>query len=333
MRSLVVLFSLLMAGTLQAQVVFQDTLYVDADNKVINRSLKEEAHSYIVRKLNKNNNLHGDINRYYANGQVYEAFQYIDGKQHGPFASYTPTGQLLVQGTYKRGQKAGIEKKWFENGQLHYEIEYVNRGTMTRQRIINEWNREGKQLIKEGEGFVTLHFADLGYFEEGNYKDGFKEGEWMGTFVPSGQRYFIESYSGGQLMGGTSFDAAGNSFDYSQVGNAVGFKGGRIAWQKYLKDNLKYPRKQQRMRNQAVVRISAVINEEGKLTMAKVLEPTLPAFDQEALRLVANSPVWSPASTRGQKISSRITLNIHFKLRFDERGRVITEMQHRDTVY
>lgn len=296
-----------------AQVVFQDTLYINADNKIINDSLATEAHSYIVRKLNNDNQFHGDIVRYYASGQVYEKYTFMNGKRENDFALYSESGQPLLKGTYEGDQKTGKETKWFYNGQKHYEAEYVGFGKIPQQRIVNEWDEDGKRLIKDGKGWVVRDHPDRSFFEEGNYEDGFKQGEWLGTFKKTGQRYFVESYERGEMMGGTSFDEEGQPHDYRTVSSLAAFKGGMKAWTKYIKDEMKYPKKLARKRISADVSVSFVIDTDGSLTDIAVLHPTRPEFDNEALRLLTQSPRWQPATERGQKVKSRFRTTIQFR--------------------
>lgn len=309
------LITLLLCLGLQAraQVVFQDTLYVNADNRIITDSLAAEAHSYIVRKLDKDSQFHGDIVRYYANGQVYEQYSFVHGKRENEFALYSESGQPLLKGTYKDDRKTGKETKWFDNGQKHYEAEYVGFSKVPQQRIINEWDEEGKQLIKDGKGWVTRDDADRDFFEEGQYEDGFKQGEWLGTYKESGQRYFVESYERGEMVGGTSFDQEGQSYDYRTISSLATFKGGMKAWAEYVQDEMKYPKKLARKRITAEVRVSFVIDTDGSLTDIAVLQPTLPEFDNEALRLLRQSPRWQPAVERGQKVKSRLRTAIQFQ--------------------
>ena len=321
-RYLYVLSGLLLCLNLDAQVVLTDTLYIDQNNRVIPREKSQQAHSYMVRQLNSNNQLEGQIERFYKDGQLYESYVYDNGIKHGEFSSYLQNGQPLVKGQFKQGRKAGKEQKWFSNGQKQYEVEYVYDGITNRQKLIHEWDSTGKARITDGAGFITLHYPQQGYFEEGSYENGFKQGEWLGTYN-DGNRYYIESYEKGVLLGGTSLDKQGNTYDYTNITNPASFKGGQGAWKRYLEQKLKYPRKQRGARAQARVPLQFVVEANGRLSNIRIPKPTHPDFDKEAMRLLKESPGWSPATLRGQKISSQLQTIIEFKLRFNERGRII----------
>lgn len=47
-----------------------------------------------------------------------------DGKYHGVFKQSNPSGQLLVEETWKNGKQEGLGRYWYENGKLKKEITF-----------------------------------------------------------------------------------------------------------------------------------------------------------------------------------------------------------------
>jgi outer membrane biosynthesis protein TonB len=57
-----------------------------------------------------------------------------------------------------------------------------------------------------------------------------------------------------------------------------------------------------------------VINTDGSIREAEVMKGIGSGADEEALRVVKESPEWTPAYQKGKAVASRMTLPINFKL-------------------
>lgn len=93
------------------------------------------------------------------------------------------------------------------------------------------------------------------------------------------------------------------------------FPGGNAAWNKFLKDNLKYPRKAQRMNIEGAVFLTFVVDKNGVLSDIQVTRPLGGGCDEEAVRVLKASPRWQPGKQRGVPVKSRMNLRILFKLK------------------
>tara|TARA_Y100000592_G_scaffold52548_1_gene82965 strand:- start:6494 stop:8140 length:1647 start_codon:yes stop_codon:yes gene_type:complete len=87
----------------------------------------------LKNKINwKNNKLHGEFIDFFdmdwdnGNDCVKEKSFYIDGKREGKFTSYYITGQKEIESEWKDGLIHGALKRWYRNGDLMYETEFVN---------------------------------------------------------------------------------------------------------------------------------------------------------------------------------------------------------------
>lgn len=98
------------------------------------------------------------------------------------------------------------------------------------------------------------------------------------------------------------------------VEEMAAFPGGGQAWGKFLRKNLKYPRPATRMGIEGRVILSFVVDQTGKLSDIQVVRGIGGGCDEEAIRVLENSPKWSPGLQRGRAVKSRMSLQIVFKL-------------------
>ncbi len=98
------------------------------------------------------------------------------------------------------------------------------------------------------------------------------------------------------------------------VENPATFKGGVQAFYAYVQKNLKYPSQAQRMGMEGRVFVEFVVGKDGKITDVKVLRGIGAGCDEEAVRVLKNSPAWNPGKQRGRPVRQRMVLPITFKL-------------------
>lgn len=90
--------------------------------------------------------------------------------------------------------------------------------------------------------------------------------------------------------------------------------GGMDGWNQYLTSNLRYPAEAREMGIEGTVIVVFVINSDGSISNAEILRGVGGGCDEEALRVVQNSPDWKSAEQRGKVVNSRMRLPIRFKL-------------------
>lgn len=98
------------------------------------------------------------------------------------------------------------------------------------------------------------------------------------------------------------------------VENPASFKGGIGAFYQYVQKNMKYPSQAQRMGLEGKVFVQFVVGKDGKITDVTVLRGIGAGCDEEAIRVLKNSPAWSPGKQRGRPVRQRMVLPITFKL-------------------
>lgn len=93
------------------------------------------------------------------------------------------------------------------------------------------------------------------------------------------------------------------------------FPGGPNAWMSYLRKNIKYPKHASRAGIEGRVFLQFTVDTNGTLSDIQVIRGIGGGCDEEAIRVLKNSPNWNPGKQRGRPVKSRRTIAIVFKLR------------------
>ena len=104
-------------------------------------------------------------------------------------------------------------------------------------------------------------------------------------------------------------------FRYPTDGNAA-FPGDRMAWSRFLKENLVYPEKAAKERIEGKVYVRFQVDAEGKasdVSIAKTI-PNCPECNAEAIRLIKLVPQWNPAIEKGKAMKSYLNMPVMFDL-------------------
>lgn len=91
-------------------------------------------------------------------------------------------------------------------------------------------------------------------------------------------------------------------------------KDGLAAFYQSMAEQIKYPAQARRMRVEGKVFVEFVIGKDGKITEVKAVKGIGAGCDEEAVRIVQNSPPWNPGRQRGKPVRQRMVLPIIFKL-------------------
>ena len=97
------------------------------------------------------------------------------------------------------------------------------------------------------------------------------------------------------------------------------FAGGEKAMFEYLSKNIRYPVEAQKQKIQGRVVVQFVVNDEGKVSSAKIVYSIDTYLDAEALRIINAMPDWTPGKQGGKNVSVRYVLPIQFKLQGNEK--------------
>ena len=83
---------------------------------------------------------------------------------------------------------------------------------------------------------------------------------------------------------------------------------------KYLGENIKYPETARKKGIQGRVIVKFIVNENGAISDAQVVNSVDPDLAAEALRVVSGLPAWTPGEQQGKKVAVYFTQPISFRL-------------------
>jgi len=92
------------------------------------------------------------------------------------------------------------------------------------------------------------------------------------------------------------------------------FPGGINGWSQYLSSTIKYPAEAKKNNVQGRVIVSFIIQKDGSLADIKVLRGVGSGLDEEAVRVISESPKWKPGTKNREPVNVAFTIPIQFKL-------------------
>lgn len=99
------------------------------------------------------------------------------------------------------------------------------------------------------------------------------------------------------------------------VENQPQFPGGLQAFYQFVAENIDYPDKALRLNVSGRVFLRFVIEKDGSITDIQVLKGIGAGCDEEAVRVLSNSPKWIPGKQRGNNVRVYMTVPILFILK------------------
>ena len=91
------------------------------------------------------------------------------------------------------------------------------------------------------------------------------------------------------------------------------FPGGTTAWLQFLQNHLVYPRKAVRKRIEGTVLLQFIVGKDGSISDVQALSGD-PLLVEAALKAMAESPRWTPATQNGRPVKSYKKQPIVFRL-------------------
>jgi protein TonB len=93
------------------------------------------------------------------------------------------------------------------------------------------------------------------------------------------------------------------------------FPGGQSGLDNYVTNNIDYPEKAIDENTVGTIRISFVVDENGKVESAHIIGNKLGnGLDEQALKVVSNMPTWKPGKVKGKNVKTRLELPISFQV-------------------
>ncbi|MDQ3072603.1 MAG: energy transducer TonB, partial [Bacteroidota bacterium] len=92
------------------------------------------------------------------------------------------------------------------------------------------------------------------------------------------------------------------------------YPGGEAAMQRFMSENVVYPRRAIENGIEGTVMIRATIGRDGKVIHAEAIKGLPHGCSEEALRVVKMMPYWLPAQLNGEAVESQVDIPVRFKL-------------------
>jgi len=213
-----------------------------------------------------------------------------------------------------------------QNKVTGYEIVYFN---VQNGKISNVRIAKGLQSDIDNEVLRTFNsFKESIQAEDANYSMALAfqligvESN-LGVLPATGKNYFLGSISISAIAGPQKAEAAASNSsssdvlivnDFANVEVLPEFPGGMKGWGEYLQSALKYPDEARKNKITGRVILSFVVLKNGSITDIKVLRGIGGGADEEAVRVVKESPKWKPGILKGEPVNVAYTMPIFFQV-------------------
>jgi TonB family protein len=109
-------------------------------------------------------------------------------------------------------------------------------------------------------------------------------------------------------------DESGQIYDFVSLDAAPSFPGGMNQFYTYVQKSIKYPQEALDKKIQGKVFLSFVVETDGALSDIKVERKLGGGTDEEAVRVLEESPKWEPGIQNGQRVRVKYNIPISFNL-------------------
>jgi len=132
--------------------------------------------------------------------------KYKEDEMIGKATEYYQNGTKCGEGMLNEYQtKVGLWKSWYPNGKQHTEIEYPDElCNYPVNKYINIWDSEGKYIIKNGEGYISIRDTLGKIIKSGAIKNQVIDGIWK-TYNSNGLLESCEFISNGNEMNALNY--------------------------------------------------------------------------------------------------------------------------------
>jgi membrane associated rhomboid family serine protease/antitoxin component YwqK of YwqJK toxin-antitoxin module len=262
------------------------------------------AKFYRVGKKDSVGRWHGTVVDYFKDGEIQMKGKYQNDMKEGIFIYYSDHRTYESAGRYEKEQAVGKWENFHWNGALKSEVFY-NGESFTS----NVFDSLGNAQVVNGNGKYKHWFGNGKLAEEGDYRNGKKEGLWYG-YYPDGKPYFKEQFRSNRLVHGVSIGKDGRRFVYDQLSEFPFPVKGMPAYKQYIEKNKRMPFSKPAA---GKVKLVFTVGIDGSTWNYVVIQSVSPACDREAIRLVREGPSWRAALLHGQeKVTGQGYIEIEF---------------------
>jgi len=232
-------------------------------------------------------------------------------KRQGMFIEYYPNGRRRRIENYENNVQTGDVTSYYPNGKFYCSYNFDKDSKQYLMTAASD--STGAMLAESGNG-IWIEYDDNFKFvkSKGSILNGLKEGEWQGT--PNDSVTYVCTYSKGNSISGTSHTKSGKEYHFAKDIILPEYKGGMAKFYKYLGQNIHYPRVAKENNVQGKVFLTFFIEKDGRLTDINILRGIGSGCDEEALRVLKESPNWLPGYEYGMPVRVKYNVPISFSL-------------------
>ncbi|MGV3510339.1 MAG: energy transducer TonB [Sphingobacteriaceae bacterium] len=295
------------------------TLFVDDPSKLFNK--KEQIETVIDEKpsiLNESESMSEDEVRKTLTKFI-EAFYndqrrgYFDPPSY--FANITETFYIYHNLTHKRLKEIYWKRlENMENFKRNWIVSTLDFDRVDSRIIATYWAKESYLRRSLSENYSALVKYEMIIDENGKIVS-LKEVEIKNVEI---QKLQPDSLALSENVLPTDEQSSSSTtdklYDQSLVEVAPEFPGGPKEFAKYISSNLKYPATAKQNNVQGKVYLSFIVEKDGQLTDIKVKQGIGSGCDEEAIRLLKNSPKWRPGFIKDSPVRTYFVLPITFQI-------------------
>jgi TonB family protein len=247
---------------------------------------------------------------FYKDGTSRTIIQYKNGNPYNVELMKDSLGINLNYGNLKDG--TGLIKFYDNKNRIHSEAEYQN------------CKRDGKAVLySEGKITSIEHFVnDLksGEFQKffdgrlsikGNYLNNSKVDNWL--YYDYNNTLTTKNFTANPDT--TKETTINYEYIYFKNHTNASFQGGELGLMNFIRFNIVYPQLSKESGISGTVYVTFEIDKEGKIITSRILKGRAADLDAQALYIVNQMPVWSPAFANGLPVNVQFNLPIKYTLR------------------
>lgn len=232
----------------------------------------------------------------------------------GDITSYDEAGKKTAVERFINGNLNGLATYYFQNGEVKKKVFYSYDDKKVRiEKVIALNDSLGYHFLDTAGTGIYKVTNEYGELIEEEYLNGDRNGNWK-VYNPKSKETYLATYQEGKFLKSSVINAKGKTAHYSQDEVLPTFKGGMTAFSYYLSRELKSPKIAKDNGTQGRVFVRFIVGRDGSITDCKVIKGIGDGCDEEALRVIANSPRWNPGIQKGMPVRVSYTLPISFQL-------------------
>lgn len=167
-------------------------------------------------------------------------------------------------------------------------------------------------LITFGDDFEKI-------LEKGKVNNGLRDSIW--ETIETDSSVLLNVYKHGLLLTSQHSKVPGGNFFFYDLSLphpskifVPEFSAGLNALGTFISHHIQYPAEARKNHTQETVVLSFVVEENGKLTDAKVIKGIGDGCEEESVRLIKLPPSWKPATQNGKPVTAAFCIRMAFTL-------------------